>query len=146
MSELTRAQAEALARWIHEAVRPDWDVSGIVAALGEAKGKGTAATVAVAAIVAADTPANRTPGVIPLAGPHWPKTGRKHAPPPPRHKTCGVCYRGYDECRRVWADDHEFESIPDARARKIAAADVPPKVRPPAPYMSGRPVRDVELP
>jgi hypothetical protein len=128
-------------------LRPDWDVAGVVHALGVARDRGDAATVAVAAILAAQNAANRTPGVIPLTGPHWASTGattpRRHVPD--RNETCATCYLAKDECRRRWQGDHEFESVAAARARVIATADRVPKVRRPD-WVDGRPVREVELP
>lgn len=153
MSQLTHADAVLIAKFIHGVVRPDWDEAGIVRALGAARGKGDAGTVAVAAIRAAQDRANRTPGVIPLTGPHWAAGGALPArrDVPPRNKTCATCYLGYDECRRRWHWDHDFESLDQARVRKIREADgVPSYVRHranhPPQVMDGRPIKDVELP
>lgn len=145
--DLTRKQAEMLAEFIHS-MRPDWDVAGVVHALGQARARGDAATVAVAAILAAQNAANRTPGVIPLTGPHWAPTGATtpRRVPPDRNETCGTCYLAKDECRRRWHWDHEFESVAAAKARVIATADRVPRVRPRADWIDGRPVREVELP
>ena len=154
VSELTKDQADAIALFIHDAVRPDWDVAGIVRALGAARAKGTAGDVAVAAIRAAQNADNRTPGVIPLGGPHWAATAAPTArrEVPPRNRTCATCYLGEDECRRRWHWDHDFESLDQARVRKIREADGVPEwlrrrkeQRLPA-MIDGRPVRDVELP
>lgn len=153
MSALTYEAAVMLAEYIHAYVRPEWDKQGIVHALGNAKEMGDAGQVAVAAIVAAQNPRNRTPAVIPLAGPHWPASG---APAvrraPPRNQTCGVCYLGEEECRRRWHWDHKFESVAALRERRIAEAEgVPDHVkavrrRVQTPIVNGRPVQDVELP
>jgi hypothetical protein len=151
--QLTYETATLIAEFIHAAVRPDWDVKGIVKALGDAREKACAGTVAVAAIVAAQNPGNRTPGVIPLTGPHWAVSGTtkpRHVVPP-RNQTCGTCYLAEDDCRRRWFWDHEFESLIDARERKINEAEGVPKWlrerhnRQPA-YIDGRPVNNVELP
>jgi hypothetical protein len=151
MANLSYEAAVTLGEFIHAYVRPDWDTKGIVHALGEARTKGTAAQVAVAALVAAQNPTNRTPAVIPLAGPHWPASGAPVARRvPPRSKTCATCYLGEEECRRRWQWDHEFESIEDAKARAIAEADgVPEHLRRRHKWqvaIKGRPVTDVELP
>lgn len=145
MSIMSKEQAALLAKFIHEAVRPEWDVAGIVHALGEARTRGPASVVAIAAIVAADTPANRTPAVIPLSGPHWPVSGTTRRQPPPPARTCGICYLGHDECRRRWHWDHEFESLAEVREKRIAQADTIPRIRR-AQYLDGRPINEVELP
>lgn len=144
--QLSKDQATLLAEFIH-ALRPEWDVAGIVHALGTVRDRGDAYTVAVTAILAAQNAANRTPGVIPLSGPHWAATGTSRPRPvvPPRHKTCATCYLAEDECRRRWHWDHDFESIPQAQARAIRVADGIPKVLKPA-YLDGRHIKDVELP
>ncbi len=153
MSGLTYEGAVILAEFIHAYVRPDWDKNGIVHALGNAQGKGTAAQVAVAALVAAQNARNRTPAVIPLAGPHWPASGAPAARrTPSRSNTCGTCYLSEEECRRRWQWDHEFESVVAMRERRINEADGVPEYvrkarrRTETPYHRGRPVTDVELP
>lgn len=142
-----------LADFIHAYVRPDWDKRGIVHALGKAKEMGTAAQVAVAALVAAQNTGNRTPAVIPLSGPHWPMSGAPVARrAPSRNRTCGICYLGEDECRSRWHWDHKFESVAALRERRTAEADGLPEYvramvrRSQTPYHRGRPVEDVELP
>jgi hypothetical protein len=153
VASLSYDGAVTLAEFIHAYVRPDWDVKGIVHALGQARDKGTAAQVAVAALVAAQNTANRTPAVIPLAGPHWPASGAPAARrAPSRSKTCATCYLGEEECRRRWHWDHQFESVESARARVIAEAEgVPDYLRRAKEYrqharLNGRPISDVELP
>lgn len=69
-TELTHDQARHLAGLV-AALRPGWDVPGIRKALWDARTKGTPDQVAHAAITAAMDPANRTPAVIALDGPHW---------------------------------------------------------------------------
>lgn len=152
-SDLTYEGAVILAEFIHAYVRTDWDKQGIVHALGKAQGKGNAAQVAVAALVAAQNTGNRTPAVIPLAGPHWPASGAPAARrAPSRSNTCGTCYLSEEECRRRWHWDHPFESVMALRERRIAEADgVPDYVREARrrtqpPVHRGRPVQDVELP
>lgn len=145
-ADLTRDAAQQLAAFIHS-LRPDWDVTGIVRALGQARGRGDAATVAVAAILAAQNAVNRTPGVIPLTGPHWAATGATRPRPniPPRAQTCATCYLARDECRRRWHWDHDFESITEAKERAIRTADNVPRILRPH-YLDGRYINDVELP
>jgi len=144
--EMSREAAQQLAEFIHS-LRADWDVTGIVHALGLARGRGDAATVAVAAILAAQNAANRTPGVIPLTGPHWAATGgtTPRRVPPPRNQTCGICYLGHDECRKRWHWDHDFESLAAVRERTIRKADSVPRIYKPE-YLDGRYIKDVELP
>lgn len=62
--------AEALANLLH-ALRPEWGIAGIKAALFTAKDRGDAHVVAHAALYAAEDLGNRTPAIIPLPGPHW---------------------------------------------------------------------------
>lgn len=67
---MTKPQADAIAAAVH-AVRPDWDTTGVLAALARARERAEPWQVAAAALIAAGNPDNRTPGVIPLAGGHW---------------------------------------------------------------------------
>lgn len=149
---LSKAQATWLADFICDVVRPDWDRAGVVHALGEARSRGDAGAVAVAAILAARDGANRTPGVIPLAGPHWAVTAATRPRPatPPRSRTCGICYMEFNQCRTRWSWDHQFESLEDVKRRTIAAADRAPERRIPTTREDDngevRRIEDVELP
>lgn len=67
---ITEDPARALAALVTH-LRPDWDVPGILKAIYAAKDRGDAFRVAHAALYAAETPTNRTPAVIALAGEHW---------------------------------------------------------------------------
>lgn len=69
--QLTKSQAILVAKFVGE-IRPDWEFHGVMAALSKASPKGSAATVAIAAITAASDPDCETPGVIPTNGSHWP--------------------------------------------------------------------------
>jgi len=60
-----------------ESLRPDWHRPGIADAIWKARDKGSSMEVCIAAIKACIL-TNRTPGVIPLDGPHWQET--VHAP------------------------------------------------------------------
>src|SRR3954449_10351049 len=76
MTELTKERASDIARLACSirsdlGIEPSWDVPGVVAKIGEAKARGSAEHIAHAVLRAACTPSNRTPGVIPLDGPHW---------------------------------------------------------------------------
>lgn len=71
-TSITRPQADALAALIHE-LRPEWGIPGIVKALHDARDRGDAYAVTVAAIHAASDLANRTPAVIAMPGAHWVK-------------------------------------------------------------------------
>lgn len=70
---ITDDQARALSHLV-TLLRPGWDVSGIRAALSKARHHADASELAIAAIRACQDPANRTPAVIALDGPHW-RTG-----------------------------------------------------------------------
>jgi len=78
---ITAAQGKALTALVH-LLRPDWDKPGIEDAIYRARGKGDAAAVCVAAIRAATNSTVRTPGVIPLDGPHWRETSLTPREPP----------------------------------------------------------------
>lgn len=69
-NQISELQAKQLAVFIHS-IRGDWDIAGVHKALGFARGRGPADALAVAAIRAAMNPANRTPAVIGMSGPHW---------------------------------------------------------------------------
>lgn len=66
---MTPTQTQYVAALVAE-LRPGWDPQGIRAALLKAANR-DAFDVALAALRAAREPGNRTPAVIPLAGPHW---------------------------------------------------------------------------
>lgn len=68
--ELSHTQAKALAAFVN-ALRPDWDKPGIEDALGRARRRADAPTLAIAAIRAATSAKNRTPAVIGMDGEHW---------------------------------------------------------------------------
>lgn len=102
---------KALAQLVH-AIRSDWDVNGIIAALGTAREHGRADDIRAitdAAVAAALDVKNRTPAVIPMNGEHW--NARRHTPPRARldmKRTCGICSRDELTCRAVVPQDHEF--------------------------------------
>jgi hypothetical protein len=81
----------AIAELIHQ-LRPDWDKPGLLTHLDTARLRVsvTPADLAIAAVKAADNPANRTPAVIPLDGEHWREHNRPLTTPqpPPMCKTC----------------------------------------------------------
>jgi hypothetical protein len=70
---ITDDQARALAQLV-AALRPDWGVAGVRAALHTARHRGTAHELAVAAIRCTQGDA-RTPVVIAQDGPHWHTAG-----------------------------------------------------------------------
>jgi hypothetical protein len=107
-AHLSLAQAKEIARSVH-AIRRDWDRPGIEDALGRARFLADAASVAIAAHRAAADPANRTPAVIALDGPHWRDAVKPpHFAPPTPAQRCGTCSEREDVCRSRWADDHDF--------------------------------------
>src|SRR5690606_20906340 len=79
---ITKFQAEKIATAVN-AIRPDWDISGITTALGKARTEGEPWQLAIAAFAAAANSDNRTPAVIALPGHHW-RPARLNATPTPR--------------------------------------------------------------
>ena len=61
-----------------EALRPDWDHPGVADAIWQARDRGNAIEVCVAAIRAC-SPLSRTPAIIPLDGNHWREIATKPA-------------------------------------------------------------------
>lgn len=107
---MSLAQAKEIARSIH-AIRRDWDRPGIEDALGRARLLSDPATVAIAAHRAAADPANRTPAVIALDGPHWrDATKTPHFAGPTAAERCSTCSEREDVCRGRWASDHAYVS------------------------------------
>lgn len=110
--QMSPKQGRALARFLHE-LRPDWDVAGIDAQLGYARGLGSAPDLAIAAIRAASSSRNRTPAAIGhQGGEHWQQT--TPATPtrprgPSREDQCAYCGQGRTRCRQLYTGDHEFE-------------------------------------
>jgi hypothetical protein len=89
--ELTSDQTAQLASFTHS-IRDDWDIPGILHALGTARLRvgATPADIAIATIKAAAQPSNRTPAIIPLDGDHWREHNRPlTTPQPPRR--CAAC-------------------------------------------------------
>ena len=114
-SQLDQATARALAALVH-ALRPDWDATGIMAALGKVRDRGSAVDVAIAALRVADDPKNRTPAVIVLAGDHW-------AAPTQTRAASTVPRAGAVRCT---IPGHECEiaaNCRSCRAEKIGVAD-----------------------
>ena len=110
-----RDRADALTALIH-ALRPDWDATGIMAALGKVRDRGSAVDVAIAALRVADDPKNRTPAVIVLAGDHW-------AAPAQTRAASTVPRAGAARCT-IPGHEHEIAAnCRSCRAEQIAIAD-----------------------
>ncbi|MBM7510034.1 hypothetical protein JOE61_003848 [Nocardioides salarius] len=108
---ITHRQATALAAFLHE-LRGDWDTAGIVAQIGYARDLAPGPDVAIAAIRAAMSATNRTPGVIPLQGEHW-RTASSVVTRRPleAHERCAICNQGQARCEQLAAlpdDGHAF--------------------------------------
>lgn len=118
------ATQTALARLVHT-IRDDWDVNGIMTALGRAREAGKAddlRAIVDASIAAALDARNRTPAIIPLAGPHWQTRG--YTPPARRvsqTETCGICSLDRLVCEAVRPRSHEFKSVADVRREAEAS-------------------------
>lgn len=99
-----------------ESLRPDWDRSGIADAIWKARDRGTALEVCIAAVKACVL-TNRTPGVIPLDGPHWRETvhvpnGLRGTADKASHcSACGLVHTALSPC-----------SPPDQRSHGAGAA------------------------
>ena len=85
---------DALARLVAH-IRPSWGVPGIRKALGQCKAD--LCDVTVAAVRAAREESNRTPAVIPLAGPHWPAARRPVVPLAERVEEFADEMRSYEQ-------------------------------------------------
>lgn len=102
---ISEQQARALAFYISTAVRPDWQVPGILSALAEASQlTRDAGALAAAAVNAARQEKNRTPAVIALPGSHWPPEAAAsvsgvRVPPCEDHPE-----EAAHACRACWAD------------------------------------------
>jgi hypothetical protein len=70
MMHIDHTQATALAAFVGR-IRPDWDHPGIVAAIGKARGLGSAAAVGAALCRLAENLELRTPAMLPDPGNHW---------------------------------------------------------------------------
>jgi hypothetical protein len=100
MTKINREQAHALAALV-AALRTDWDTPGVLKAIYDARDRGDAFRVAHAALYAAETPTNRTPAVIALAGEHWAR-GRDVGTGDTRFDRCDVpgdAHRSYPKGR-----------------------------------------------
>jgi hypothetical protein len=98
---MTRVQAEALTAFVVR-VRTDWRPAGVLAALEKAAPTTDVYSVAVALLNLAADETVKTPGLLPMPGPHWRKwdgstPGRRgdHDMPCPEHPTqvhpCPTC-------------------------------------------------------
>jgi len=117
------AAQKALAQLLH-VIRDDWDVAGAMTALGNAREAGKAddlRAICDAAVAAALDGRNRTPAIIPLAGPHWTRaaTGpeRRHYD---RRLMCGICSRLEHVCKAINSDDHAFVTYDDLMQQALA--------------------------
>lgn len=135
MTQITRPQADALAALVH-AMRQEWDVAGIVRALWDARDRGSAFELAIAAIHCASDLTNRTPAVIALAGVHWTKGkalgmtggGNFVRCPQPGHTSfpahnCGACRM--DALDSSEASYERTPPVPTERVREILATALP---------------------
>ena len=135
MTQITRPQADALAALIH-AMRIEWDVAGIVRALSDARDRGSAFELAIAALNCASDLTNRTPAVIAMAGAHWTKGkplgmtggGNFVRCPQPGHTSfpahnCGACRMdALDSSDAVY---DVTPAVPTERVREILATALP---------------------
>lgn len=126
---MTHTQATHVAAAVH-ALRPDWDVPGIVDALGRARGRGSGPAVAVAAIRAGADQRNRTPAVIALDGAHWRPAAAtavdsRPGPDISRRCSCGVLHPDALPCPPAAAID----IAPHVVAARAAIAAAPPTTR-----------------
>lgn len=121
---MTKPQADATATLV-ATLRPDWDHTGIMAALALAQVRGPAHEVAIAAIRAAASPSNRTPAVIPLEGQHWNRptsqTGAATVGPWDR-RSCAKCSWFHDPGPCLRADPDATERGAEAAREAIAKA------------------------
>lgn len=124
---MTKIQAEKIAAAV-QSLRPDWDTTGVLAALAKARTEGEPWQVAIAAIAAAADRDNLTPGVIPLPGLHW-KPARLNATPTP-----GPGRR--ERCQVYGHDGYPALNCPGCRADELVNGK--PTDLPPAPEPHGR--------
>jgi hypothetical protein len=94
----------------------EWHVSGIEDVLTRHRDMADEVDLAIAAIRAAAAPVNRTPGVIPLEGPHWRGLGVEQAvrfEPTPAALLCAHCSRRRDVCEQDPFAGHEYLPVKD---------------------------------
>lgn len=115
IGQITSKQGAALAKFLHE-LRPEWDTPGISDALWQARGFAPVGELAAAAIRATLDHANRTPKIIALDGPHW-RGGEAmpRIPTPNDAERCSICSETLARCRRLWSQDHDFQSVTDRK-------------------------------
>lgn len=92
---------------------PQWDDAGTFSAIAKVR-QLHLADVALSVIRAADDANAKTPGVIAnTSAPNWQERGTRprQLEPFDRGTFCAVCQEPEDRCRRIWAADHEYESI-----------------------------------
>lgn len=103
---INSAQARSLAVFMN-AVRPDWDVPGIAAALHKARGRAPVDELAIALIRLSGRTDLRTPTVLGEDGPHWTglEVAEARAPQRPKCPTHGLALRVADgKCVSCLAD------------------------------------------
>ncbi|MGH3447091.1 MAG: hypothetical protein ACRDP4_05665 [Nocardioidaceae bacterium] len=126
---IDKSQAEHLAALIH-AIREDWGLSGIMAALVKVRER-PLADVTLAAMLAASVASNRTPEIIAMGGDHWrdvrhatTSEASRHTSSVPWAQLCDHCNRSEPHCQdpTVQAEDpHEFTTAALRRARAAKA-------------------------
>ena len=132
MTQITRPQADALAALVHT-LRIEWDIPGVIKALRDARDRGSAFDVAIAALHCASDLTNRTPAVIAMAGAHWTKGkalgmtggGNFVRCPKPGHTSfpahnCGACRM--DALDGSDATYERTPAVPTERVREILDA------------------------
>jgi hypothetical protein len=115
---MSHQQATTLAAFVHT-LRPDWDVPGIVAALGQVRDRAVAGEVAVAAIRAATDHGNRTPAVIAMDGKHW-----RGGDPTSRTVNTGVGKCGSCGTYHTADAPHAAPATRDSEVKRVALAEM----------------------
>jgi len=109
-----------IANEVH-AVRPAWDVSGIIAALRKIPADRDLEWSRAAALAAARNRGIRSPAVIPMGGDHWETTKLRVERPVSRGPLCrcGKTREGHDQAEALVAPElrHPFEPEDAYRAR-----------------------------
>lgn len=101
-------------------LRPDWPTASIRTIIAKHLADRPRRDVAVALAWVACEPQSATPARVLEAGPWWRAAsveGGTTREPFDRGSFCAHCEQPADRCRRIWADDHEFESHHEYRKR-----------------------------
>lgn len=117
-------EAQRIAAAMH-VLRPDWPAASVLTMIRKNLIDRPRRDVTVALSWIACEANSHTPARVLESGPWWIAVGVDGTTTPrfskvEAEKRCSVCSESQERCRRLWSDDHEFWSVAQATAARLA--------------------------